>query len=132
MAELKAAKTVAPAFRNELCRERVVYDFAVDGGAQGDFDILKAGKAILVNRIVVNVLAAVTGTGTKLTVGKTGATTASIDATAGDLANINADTKAIASSSPMKVPANASVTMSITAAAMTAGKLEFIVEYYQA
>lgn len=63
MAALADAKTVAAPFGNVGEYVRVVYDFAVDTGAQADLDVLVADGNLLVRLVNVDVAAAVTSDG---------------------------------------------------------------------
>lgn len=133
MAAVANAKNATPGFENKAEVFTVIYDFSEDGGDTGALDLLTAEKPMIIHRTIVNVLTALTSGGSAtVALGKSGASTALVDATAGALANLNASTKVIASSSPLKLAADEVVQMTIGTAALTAGKLKIIFECYPA
>lgn len=111
--------------------DSVLFDFDLDGGAVGDVDFarhLPAGAVI--TRVFSDELTALTSGGSATVQLKAGAT-ALTDALAFDTDFTGAiDSQALASSAEgIKLAAEAELKISIAAAALTAGKVRFFVEY---
>lgn len=126
-------KNIGPEFRNEKQIARVVYDFAVDGGATGAYDVFTAGSDVVITGAHAYVKTACTSGGSAtVAYGITGSTTAFVDATAGAVANLTADAVLGAAEPPIRLASGSKVLMTVGTAALTAGKIEFVVEYMSA
>lgn len=146
MPSVAKAKTIAPEFKNQSVVERVVYDFAVDGGATGALDLFTAGSDVVITGFHAYVKTACTSGGSAtVAVGVTGSTSAFVTTTTGAVANLtaNAVLQAVVVLSegtpntaafplPRRLASGDKVLMTIGTAALTAGKIEFVLEYMQA
>jgi hypothetical protein len=127
-------------FKNKPCIQEYVYDFAVDGGSVGQIRLdTKAGaKPIPSNAIIkavyYNVETAMTSGGSAtVSIGDVGASARYLALTAFDNAAYTANApKAAAIGVPVKVTAAniGQFSVSVAVAALTAGKISFMVEYY--
>lgn len=128
MAALSNARTITPPFSNDRSMVRVVWDFAVDGGATGDLDVLTADGACLVRCIGANVKTAVTSAGSlDLDLGKGAGGVEFLSSVA--VASLTlASYQASASQAFLKLADGEKIIMGIDVAAATAGKIEFIFE----
>lgn len=130
MAAVVKAKNIGPEFKNEVKLERVVYDFSADGGAVGALDLFTAGSDIVIKAAHAYVKTACTSGGSAtVAYGITGSTTAFVDATAGAVANLTANAVLGAAEPPVRLASGSKVLMTIGTAALTAGKIEFVIEY---
>jgi len=130
MPALAKLKNIGPEFSNAVTLERVVYSFPVDGGALGAYEIFTANKDVVLKSFHAYVKTACTSAGSAtVSIGVTGAATAFVDATAGAVANLTANAVLGAAIAPRRLPAAASVIMTIGTAALTAGSIEVVVEY---
>lgn len=130
MAAVAKAKNIGPEFSNARVLERVTYDFAVDGGAVGALDLFTANKDIVIKSFHAYVKTAGTSGGSAtVSIGVTGATTAFVDATAGAVANLTANAVLGSAIAPRRLAAGSKVLMTIGTAALTAGKIEVVLEY---
>lgn len=142
MAAVAKAKTIAPEFRNQKVIERVVYDFAVDGGATGALDLFTAGSDIVITGFHAYVKTACTSGGSATVIcGVTGTTNAFMTTTTGAVASLtaNAVIGAVVTEGtpntfavPRRLASGSKVLMTIGTAALTAGKIEFVLEYMAA
>lgn len=133
MAAVAQAATIGPVFRNESFVKRVVYDFAVDGGSVGALDLMTAGSDLVIKSAHAYVKTACTSGGSAtVAFGITGSTTAFVDATAGAVANLTANAVLGAAEPPIRLASGNKVLMTIGTAALTAGKIEFVIEYMAA
>lgn len=133
MAAVAQAATIGPVFRNESFVKRVVYDFAVDTGAVATYDLMTAGADIVIKSAHAYVKTACTSGGSAtVSFGITGATTAFVDATAGAVANLTANAVLGAAEAPLRLASGNKVLMTLATAALTAGKIEFVIEYMAA
>jgi hypothetical protein len=124
------AKNIGPEFRNEIVQERVVYDFSIDGGTVGTYDLFTANKDVVIKGAHAYVKTACTSGGSAtVAYGITGATTAFVDATAGAVANLTLNAILGAAEPPLRLVAGNKVVMTLATAALTAGKIEFVIEY---
>lgn len=133
MAAVVAAQTIAPPFTNALEYVRVTYDFAKDAGATGALDLFTAdGDLVIAYAHLVVKTAATSGGSATLIWGITGDTNRFADATAGAVANLTAAAviaPAAADLVPIKLASGDKVLMTIGTAALTAGKIEFVIGY---
>ena len=142
MAAVAKAKNIGPVFRNELQVERVVYDFSVDAGATGALDLFTASADVVLYDFHAYVKTACTSGGSAtVAVGVTGATSAFITTTAGAVANLSANAVLGAgltegtpntAALPRRLASGDKVLMTIGTAALTAGKIEFVIQYMSA
>lgn len=142
MAAVAKAKTIGPEFRNQKVIERVVYDFSVDGGATGALDLFTAGSDIVITNAYAYVKTACTSGGSATVIwGVTGTTNAFATTTTGAVANLtaNAVLGAVVTEGtpntfavPRRLASGSKVLMTIGTAALTAGKIEFVIEYQAA
>ena len=143
MASVAKAKTIGATFKNEKVVERVVYDFAVDGGATGALTRFTAGSAVVVTDFYAVVKTTCTSGGSATVIaGVTGDTDAFVTTTTGAVAGLTANAvlqpvvvlsegtpNTIAFPLPRRMAADDVLTMTIGTAALTAGKIEFVLEY---
>lgn len=128
MAALSGAKTISPAFSNIRDMVRVTYDFSLDGGAAGDYDVLTADGACLVRCIGANVKTAVTSGGSlDLDLGKGAGGVEFLSSVAVASLTLNSFQPS-ASQAFVKLADGEKIVMGIDTAAATAGKVEFIFE----
>ncbi len=146
MASLAKAKTVGPEFKNDKYVSRVVYDFSADGGATGALDIFTAGADIVITGFHAVVKTACTSGGSAtLAVGVTGATSAFVTTTTGAVANLTANAvlqpfvvltegtpNTAAFPLPRRLASGDKILQTIGTAALTAGKIEYVIEYVAA
>jgi hypothetical protein len=146
MAALAKMKTIAKTFSNEEVLERVVYDFSVDGGAVGALDIFTAGADLIITyfHAIVQTQATSGGSAT-LAVGVTGSTSAFVTATQGAVANLTANAvfqanvvltegtpNTAAFPLPRRLASGDKILQTIGTAALTAGKIEYVIQYMKA
>lgn len=126
MASLKGKVTGGAGFTNEAQIVRVVYDFAVDGGATGSLDMFVCDTDCIVKLKGAIARAAVTSGGSMtLSAGKATAGTGFLSAIAVASLTLNSIQT---SSAAIHLAAGDKLDMTIGAAAATAGKIEFIFE----
>jgi hypothetical protein len=143
MAAVIGTKSIGGEFRNENKLERVVYDFSVDGGATGALDLFTAGSDVVIKSFHAYVKTACTSGGSAtVAVGVTGATSAFITTTTGAVASLTANAvigafvvltegtpNTAAFPLPRRLASGDKILMTIGTAALTAGKIEFVIEY---
>lgn len=130
MSVLVDKKVAGAGFSNEVQLVRVNYDFAVDGGAIADYDVLVADSACVVELSHVVGLAAVTSGG---------AVTVSLGKGAAGVEFLNAVLKATLGLNSLSFPATKAVVLAagekislgVAVAAITAGKLEMVFRVYK-
>jgi hypothetical protein len=130
MAAVKNAKTGLSAWGNEKNRIRVVYDFAKDGGAQGNLDLATFSEAVLITDCIAIAKTGVTSGGSAtVSVGQVSDEAGVIAATA--KASLAAGLVAwpAARDASHVIPAAGKLVMAIGTADLTAGVIEFIIEY---
>jgi hypothetical protein len=133
MPAVAKAKTIGPEFSNQVTLERVTYDFAVDGGAVSTFDLFTAGADVVLKSFHAYVKTAATSGGSAtVALGVTGSATAFVDTTAGAVANLTANAVLGSAIAPRRLPSGSKVIMTVGTAALTAGKIEVVVEYCKA
>lgn len=139
MASLAGYKKIGPAFKKEEEVVRVVYDFSVDGGATGALDIFEASSDVIITHFhsVVKTTATSGGSAT-LKVGVTGDDDAFMTTTQGAVANLTASSAIFPPAVegtpntlplPVKLASGAKVLQTIGTAALTAGKVEYVLKY---
>lgn len=146
MTAVAKAKTIGSAFSNEVILERVVYDFSVDGGAVGALDLFTAGADVVLKSFHAYVkVAGTSGGSATLAVGVTGSTSAFVTATEGAVANLTLNNvlqakpvltegtpNTIALPLPRRLAAGAKIVQTIGTATLTAGQIEYVIEYCKA
>lgn len=127
MAALSDAKTVGAPFGNSVELVKVTYDFAVDGGAVSDIDVLVADGNLLVELYNIDVEAAATSGGAAvLDVGKgAGGVEFKSDEALADLA-LDAQLPADTPGTIVELADGEKIVMGIEAAAYTAGKWHYM------
>lgn len=123
-----AAKRLAGAgFQNSVELVKVIYDFDVDGGAVGDYDVLEADGACLVQLVSIDCQTALTAAASSvIDLGKGDGGTefiSNLDAASG----ISADVQTLpdTAGTVVELADGEKIVMGIEVAAVTAGKLEF-------
>ena len=113
----------------------LVYDFSVDGGAQGSLGLFKAKEAMVVEQCYLKVkTAGASGGSATIEVGISGGDTdALITATAGAVANLTSGAVLQqASTAPgLKLAADAVIAIKISTADLTAGKFVLVMKLAQ-
>lgn len=146
MATLAKHKTIGTVFGNEVVVERVVYDFAVDGGAAAALDIFTAGADIVLLGFHAYVKTTATSGGSAtLKVGVTGDDDLFMTTTEGAVANLTANAvlqakpvltegtpNTVVWPFPRRLPSGEKILQTIGTAALTAGKVEYVLEYMKA
>lgn len=130
MAVLANAKTVGSPFPNGSQIVRVTYDFAVDGGAIADYDVLTAEDAIVVKHLYTLSKASVTSSdAVAMDLGKNaGGTEFHSDVLKAALAE---DAIIAGAGKVVELTAGEKIVFGVEAYAITAGKLEFVFEIYK-
>ena len=143
MAAVATRKYLANQFPNQVCTERVVYDFAVDAGATGALDLWEASDAVVVIGFHTIVKTACTSGGSAtVKVGHTDDDDAFCTIVQGAVASLTAAAHIVPPvvlsegtpntavfPVPVKLAAAKKILMTIGTAALTAGKIEFVVQY---
>lgn len=142
MAAIQTYKKIGPAFTNGEEQVTAVYDFAVDGGATGVLDVFEAGSDIVITHFHAYVLTAATSGGSAtVKVGTSGDDDLFMTTTQGAVANLTAAAAFMplavegtpnALPLPVKLASGSKVVMTIGTAALTAGKVKFVIKYVQA
>jgi hypothetical protein len=124
MADVKGIKKIGPGFSNETRWYSAVYDFAVDGGATGNYNIMDIEKDCILLDWYLVVETAFAGSSMTLDAGDTGQENALLaDVAVGSLTQ-NAVFKMNASGDlPKRLTSSEYLTISILDAVATAGKL---------
>ena len=139
MAALDERKYLGKTFSNAKEMVKVIYDFAVDGGATGALDIFEASSDVVITGFfsVVKTTATSGGSAT-LKVGVTGDDDAFMTTTQGAVASLTAGALILPPAVegtpntlplPVKLASGAKILQTIGTAALTAGKVEYTVEY---
>ena len=129
---LANVKTVGPTFPNAVEYVRVTYEFAVDGGAVGDYDVLVASDSCIVKLHHIEALTSVTsGDAVVIDIGKGDGGTEFIsdmvkaELAAGLVVLSNTETAC-------KLAAGEKIVMGVETHAITAGKFEMVFEVMKA
>jgi len=129
-------------FKNQVNTVRVIYDFAVDGGATVALDLFEADDAIIITSFATIVKTAVTsgGSGT-VKVGITGDDDAFMTVAQGAVANLTSGAivfpPAVEGTPntlplPVKLAAGGKVLQTVGTAALLTGKVEYVLSYISA
>lgn len=142
MAAIAKRKYIGNLFSNEEGIERVQYDFAVDGGATGALDLFEAQADVIITHFSSVVKTAATSGGSAtLKVGITADDDAFMTTTQGAVANLTLGAAIFPPAvegtpnvlpCPVKLVSGAKILQTIGTAALTAGKVEYIVKYMKA
>lgn len=146
MAAVARAKTLGSTFSKSEEFERVVYDFAKDGGATSTLTLYTAAADLIVTHFHMYVKTACTSGGSAtVSVGVNGAATAFVTVAQGAVASLTLGaffqanvvlTEGTPNTAvfplPRKLASGGTITMTIGTAALTAGVLEFCIRYIRA
>jgi len=146
MANLGGYKKVGSGFSNEEQTIKVRYDFAVDGGATGAFNIFTAESDCIITDFHALVKTTATSGGSAtVAVGVTGSTSAFVTTTQGAVANLTANAvfqanvvltegtpNTAAFPLPRRLASGESVLMTIGTAALTAGVVDYVMNVKKA
>lgn len=132
MADAALKKKVGEGFYEEALQMVMEYDFANDGGAQGDFDLAAVSHKILVKNAYVFVETACTSAGSATVV--VGAATADadafMDATSGAVASLTDNAVVIETTAAgLVVDSGDVIRLTIGTADLTAGKIKVVMDY---
>lgn len=128
MAAVANAKTSGAAWTGKMDIAEVTYDFAVDGGAAGALDLFTAKSDLVIHRVTSKVVTAVTSGGAAtVEVGKSGDTAGLVAQTGKASLTIGAviDSKI----GGYKLASGGVIQQLIGTAALTAGKIKYMIEY---
>ena len=142
MAALAKKLMVGPTYTTGMEMAHVEYDFSVDGGATGALDIFEAAEDIVITHFHSKVMTACTSGGSAtLKVGITGSDNVFMNTTQGAVASLTANAVVVppavegtpnALPLPLKLASGAKVLQTIGTAAMTAGKVKYVIGYVKA
>ncbi len=142
MAALANKKDLGPSFDKDHEIVRATYNFAVDAGAVGALDIFEAKEDIVITHFHVKVETACTSGGSAtLKVGPAADDDAFLTTTQGAVANLTAGALfmpvAVEGTPnvlplPVKLASGAKIVQTIGTAALTAGKVEYVIGYVKA
>jgi hypothetical protein len=130
MAALIDAKTVGAGFPNEGKIVRVTYDFAADGGAIADYDVLTAENDCVVMHLWTMSKASITSSdAVVMDLGKgAGGTEFHSDVVKG---NLETDESIVGAGKIVELTAGEKIVFGVEAYAITAGKLEFVFQVFK-
>jgi len=142
MAAIADVKIVGSTFKNEKVIVRARYDFSKDAGATGALDIFQASRDIIITAFSAVVKTAGTSGGSAtLKIGITADDDLFLNTTQGAVANLTANAVLLPPlvegtpnvlALPVKLASAAKVLQTIGTAALTAGVIEYVLEYYEA
>lgn len=142
MPVLAQHKSEAPGFGNQVEYSRYVYDFAVDGGATGVYDVMTASAGMVIVHAHAKVLTACTSGGSAtVKFGPVADDDRFITTTQGAVASLTAGAVIVpvavegtpnVLATPYSHAEAAKLVMTIGTAALTAGKIEFTIGYIKA
>jgi len=128
MAAVKDKKLLGAPASQSIELVRVVYDFSKDAGATGSLDLFEADVACCVKlRYALVQVAATSGGSATISAGKASAGTEFLNASAVAGFSLGAVVNP-ASQNSVKLAAGEKIDMTIATAALTAGKIEFVLE----
>lgn len=114
-------------FTNNLETVEVTYDFAVDGGATGALTLFTALQDLVIHRVTAKVVTAVVGTSSTVEVGISGGTAIYVAQTAE--ASLGAGIVLDSKKGSVKLASGAAMIQTIGTAALTAGKVRYMIEF---
>jgi hypothetical protein len=125
------SKEVGGEFKNDEYTLRVIYDFSKDAGAIGTIDLFEAKSDIVLTGFHAVVKGAVTSAGAAtVEAGYTGATNGLLTAKLQAALTANAVLpKDGAAAAARRIPAGDKITQTIAVAALTAGRVEYVIKY---
>lgn len=128
MAALKNKKVVGSEFPNQAQIVRAVYDFSVDAGAVGSLDVFEASQDCAILAVYANVKTTCTSGGSAtVSLGIDGSAASLVAATA--VASLTAGSLIKTSDvAPIVLASGSKVKQAIAVAALTAGKVEYVLE----
>jgi hypothetical protein len=143
MAAVVNAQTVGAGFNNQVEYARVTYDFSVDGGATGALDLMTAGAGgiVIVDARLVVKTACTSGGSATIKWGPSADDDRFCNTTQGAVASLTAGAVIVPPAlegtpnviaCPFYLAAAAKLIMTIGTAALTAGKVEFVIGYVKA
>jgi hypothetical protein len=131
MATIKGLRKAGAPLNNQLTVAHAVYDFAVDGGAATDYNLIEIDGDCVLHRwwAVVETAVASTGSAT-IGAGYTGTLTAFQSAVAKTtyVQNYVAKPDSVTGDVPVRLTDGAYLTMTIATAPLNAGKIHFFAE----
>jgi hypothetical protein len=130
------AKKIGPEFMVAETLVRKTWEFAVDGGAVGTVELFEADGDVVLTHFHAYVKTTCTSGGSAtVALGITGTTDLFVNTTEGAVANLTANAvlkpNALADL-PTRLASGSKVLMTIGTAALTAGKIEVVVQYMAA
>jgi hypothetical protein len=142
MAAVVDAKTLYAPFDNSTETVRVTYDFAVDAGAQAALDLITAGEAMVIVSAYAIVKTTCTSSGSATVIWGTNSTTNRfMNTTQGAVASLTAGSVILPLAVegtpntlpvPVALAATGKLLMTVATADLSAGKIEFVIEYKKA
>lgn len=128
MAAVANLKTSGAGWTGKIEMVEVTYDFSVDGGTAGALDLFTADADLVIHRVTAKVKTAVTSGGSAtVEVGKSG-DTAGLMAQTGK-ASLTAGVVVDSKIGGYKLASGAKIIQTIGTAALTAGKIAYLIEY---
>jgi hypothetical protein len=137
---LKKHLTLSNCADNEICVARIQWDYSTDGGAIDSFDVATAGQNIVIQNFWVKTITTVTSGGAAvLTSGVTGNDTkflpgnglGQFTSTSTPLFPPLVEGTPNLDALPYRLSAADKIKFAITVAALTAGKVEFVIQYFK-
>ena len=132
MATVANAKSIGPIFNNAEEVVYAYYDFSVDAGAQGSLDIFTAAADVVVTHFHMEVETTCAGATAVLTVSATGELEKYCSASQGAIAKLVAGYNLIAPYQGLKIASGNKIYQTIATAALTAGKIKYVIRYINA
>jgi hypothetical protein len=132
MATVANAKSIGPLFNNAEEIVSAFYDFSVDAGAQGSLDIFTAAADVIVTHFHMEVETTCTGTNAVLTVSTTDELEKYCSASQGAVAKLVAGYNLVGPWQGVKIASGEKIYQTIATAALTAGKIKYVIRYVNA
>ena len=142
MAAITDVKIIGSTFKNEKQIIRARYDFSKDAGATGALDIFQASRDVIITGFSAVVKTAGTSGGSAtVKVGVTADDDLFVTTTQGAVASLTAAAILLPIAVegtpnvlplPVKLPSGSKVIQTIGTAALTAGVIEYTIEYFEA
>lgn len=126
MAAIAKAKSGA-GYNGKMETVEVTYDFAADGGAIGALDMFTALQDLVIHRVIAKVNTTCAGATATVSVGKSGDAAGLMAATA--VASLVAGAVIDSHVGGYKLASGGIMQQSIATAALTAGKITYVIEY---
>lgn len=120
---------IGPPMGNDVAIYRASYDYSVDGGASGVFNVFEASKACIVRNFTGVVSSAFTGSGMSLDAGTNTTADLYVDGRSVSSLTLNSTLPLESDAAmPTYLAAGGKISMSILGNNVTTGKIDFIVE----